>query len=57
MGEYVNFGWNFAGLFSDVLYVDGRPAARIMNYDFGLSGDVMEIATLDGTGKSRYCGR
>jgi hypothetical protein len=57
LGEYVNFGWNFAGLFSKVLYVDGRPAARIVSYDFGLSGDVMEIATLDGSSKSRYCGK
>jgi hypothetical protein len=57
VGDWASFDWNFAGLFSRVLYIDGKPAARLVKYDFGLSGDVMEIASLDGTKQSRYCGK
>ena len=57
LGDWVDFDWNFAGLFSDVLYANGKPAARLVKYDFGLSGDVMDIASLDGTKQSRYCGK
>ncbi len=56
-GEWASFGWNVAGLFSDVLYVDGKPVGRLLKYDFGLGGDVMEIVSLDGTKRSRYCGK
>ena len=55
--DWVKFDWNLAGLFSDVLHVDGKPAARLVKYDFGLTGDVMEVTSLDGTKKSRYCGK
>ncbi|MBN2574859.1 MAG: hypothetical protein JXP73_09870 [Deltaproteobacteria bacterium] len=57
LGDWVDFDWKLAGLFTDVLYVDGEPAARLVKYDFGLSGDVMEIASLDGTKRARYCGK
>ena len=30
VGDLVNFDWNFGGLFSDVLYVNGKPAARLV---------------------------
>ncbi len=57
LGDWVSFDLNPAGLFSDVLRVDGKPAARLLKYDFGLAGDVMEVASLDGARKSRYCGK
>lgn len=57
VGEYVNFNWNWAGLFSDVLYVDGKPTARLVKYYFHLTDDVIVITSLDGTRKSRYCGK
>jgi hypothetical protein len=57
LGDWVSFDWNLAGLFSDVLHVDGKPAARLVKYEFGLAGDVMEVASLDGTKTSRYCGK
>jgi hypothetical protein len=57
LDDWVSFNWNPAGIFSDVLYVDGKPAARLVKYDFGLAGDVMEIVSLDGTKRSRYCGK
>ncbi len=57
LDDWVKFDWNLAGLFSNVLYVDGKPAARLVKYDFGLSGDTMEVASLDGTKRSRYCGK
>ncbi len=57
LGDYVKFDWTFAGLFSDVLRVDGKPAARLVKYDFGLSGDAIEVSSLDGTHRSRYCGK
>ena len=57
LGDWVKLDWNLAGLFSDVLRVDGQPAARLVKYEFGLAGDVMEIVSLDGTKRSRYCGK
>lgn len=57
LGDYVNFSWNWAGLFSDVLYVDGRPAARLTKYDFHLTDDAIEVTSLDGAKQSRYCGK
>jgi hypothetical protein len=57
VGETVNFNWNKGGLLSDVLYVDGKPAARLVKYSFSLEGDSMEVASLDGTKQSRYCGK
>ena len=57
LGDYVKLDWSFAGLFRDVLRVDGKPAARLAKYDFGLSGDVIEVVSLDGAQRSRYCGK
>jgi hypothetical protein len=57
VGDWASVDWNLAGLFSDVVYVGGKPAARLVKYDFGLAGDVMEIVSLDGTKRSRYCGK
>ena len=57
LGEYVNFNWNWAGMFSDVLYVEGRPAARLAKYDFHLTDDAIEVVSLDGAKRSRYCGK
>jgi hypothetical protein len=57
LGDYANFNWSFAGLFSDVLHVDGKPAARLVKYDFGLGGDTIEVVSLDGAHRSRYCGK
>jgi hypothetical protein len=57
VGSDVNFSWNWAGLFSDTLYVDGKPAARLAKYYFHLTDDAIVIAALDGSKKSRYCGK
>lgn len=57
VGDWASFDWNPGGLFSDVLRVDGKPAARLVKYDWGLSGDTMEIVSLDGSKRSRYCGK
>ena len=57
LGDWVHFEFNPSGLFSDVLQVDGKPAARLVKYHFHLVDDVIEIASLDGTKTSRYCGR
>jgi len=57
LDEYVNFNWTVAGLFTDVLRVNGRPAAHLVHYHFGLTGDVIEIASLDWSRRSRYCGK
>jgi hypothetical protein len=57
LGDYVNFNWNMAGLFSDVLYVNGKPAARLAKYYFHLTDDAIVVASLDGSKKSRYCGK
>ncbi len=57
VGDYVKFDWNLTGLFGNVLHVDGKPAARLVKYDFSLNGDSMEIVSLDGTKRSRYCGK
>jgi len=57
VGDLVNFDWNLGGLFSDVLYVNGKPAARLVKYDFSLEGDVIEIVSPDGQKRSRYCGK
>jgi hypothetical protein len=57
LGDYVNFNWNLSGLFSDVLYVDGKPAARLVKYDFHLTDDAITVESLDGTQKARYCGK
>ena len=57
LDEYVKFDWTLAGIFSDVLYVDGKPAARLVKYHFSLTDDAMDIMSLDGTKHSRYCGK
>lgn len=57
LGDYVNFNWNMAGLFSDILYVDGKPAARLAKYYFHLTDDTIVVQSLDGTQKARYCGK
>jgi hypothetical protein len=57
LGQYVNFSWNWAGLFSDTLYVDGKPAARLAKYYFHLTDDAIVVASFDGARKSRYCGK
>jgi hypothetical protein len=57
VGDMVNFNWNLGGLFSDVLYVNGKPAARLVKYDFSLEGDSIEVESLDGEQRSRYCGK
>jgi hypothetical protein len=57
VGDWVHFDWRPAGIFSDILYVDGKPAAALVKYHFHLDGDVIEIASLDGSKRSRYCGK
>lgn len=57
LGDYAKIDWNLAGIFSDVLKVDGKPAARLVKYHFSLTDDAIEIVSLDGTKRSRYCGK
>jgi hypothetical protein len=57
LGDYVKFDWNYQGMLSSVLRVDGKPAARLVKYDFGLNGDTIDIVSLDGAHTSRYCGK
>jgi len=57
VGDWAHFEFNPAGIFSDVLYVNGKPAARLVKYHFHLADDVIEIASLDGSKTSRYCGK
>ena len=57
VGDWAHIDWKPVGIFSDVLYVDGRPAARLVKYHFHLDGDVVEIVSLDGSRNSRYCGK
>ena len=57
VGDWTHFDWKATGIFNDVLYVDGKPAARLRKYHFHLDGDVIEIASLDGSRSSRYCGK
>jgi len=57
VGDYAKFDWGLAGIFRDVLSVDGKPAARLVKYDFSLTGDAIEIVSLDGAKRSRYCGK
>ena len=57
VGDWAKFDWNPAGRFSDVLRVDGKPAARLVKYHFHMADDVIEVASLDGTKQSRYCGK
>ena len=57
LGDWVHFDFNPSGLFSSVLRVDGKPAARLVKYHFRLVDDVIEIASLDGSKTSRYCGK
>lgn len=57
LGDWVKFDFNPSGLFSDVLRVDGKPAARLVKYHFHVVDDVIEVASLDGAKTSRYCGK
>jgi len=57
LGDWVHFDWRPSGLFSDILYVDGKPAARLVRYHFRLVDDVIETASLDGEKTSKYCGK
>ena len=57
LGEYISFDWRPAGIFSDILYFDGKPVARLVKYHFHLADDTIEIESLDGTKHSRYCGK
>ncbi len=57
LGDWVHFDWNPRGIFSDELRVDGKPAARLLKYHFRLVDDELEVASLDGTTTSRYCGK
>jgi hypothetical protein len=57
LGQYVNFNWNKGGLFSDTLYVNGQPAARLRKYYFHLTDDAIVVQSLDGAKESRYCGK
>ena len=57
VGDWAHFDWKPSGLLTDVLYVDGKPAARLVKYHFHLDGDVIEIVSLDGARSSRYCGK
>ena len=56
-GDWAQFDWKLAGIFNEVLYVDGKSAARLVKYHFHLDGDVIEIVSLDGSRNSRYCGK
>jgi hypothetical protein len=57
VGDWAHFEWTPAGIFNDVLYIDGKPAARLVKYYFHMSEDAIEIVSLDGTKRSRYCGK
>jgi hypothetical protein len=57
VGDWVDFDWNSRGLFSDVLYISGKPVARLVKYHLRLADDVIDIASLDGSRTSRYCGK
>ena len=57
LGDYVNFSWTYGGLFSDTLYVKGKPAARLLKYYFHLTDDAIVVESLDGKERSRYCGK
>lgn len=57
LGDWVHFDVNPAGIFSDVLRVDGKPAARLVKYHFHVVDDVIDVASLDGTRTSSYCGK
>jgi len=57
LGDYVNFSWNYFGLFSDVLYVEGKPAARLLKYYFHLTDDAIVVESIDGKQRARYCGK
>lgn len=53
----MQFSFNPSGVLSDVLRVDGKPAAKRVRYHFHLLDDVIEVASLDGTQTARYCGK
>jgi hypothetical protein len=57
VGDWVHFDWKLSGLFNDVLYVDGKPAARLVKYHFRLVDDTIDVVSLDGTKNSSYCGK
>jgi hypothetical protein len=57
LGDYVNFSWNHSGLFSDTLYVNGQPAAKLLKYYFHLTDDAIVVESLDGAQRARYCGK
>jgi hypothetical protein len=57
LGDWVHFEWRPSGLFSDILYVDGKPAARLVKYHFRVVDDVIEIVSLDGAETASYCGK
>ena len=57
VGDWAHFEWGPAGIFSDVLHVEGQAPVRLVKYHFHLDGDVIEIASLDGASTSRYCGK
>ncbi len=57
LGAWVHFNFNPSGIFSDVLLVDGKPAARLVKYHFHVVDDVIDVASLDGSQTSRYCGK
>jgi hypothetical protein len=57
LGDWVQFNWKLPGIFNDVLYVGGKPAARLVKYHFRLVDDILDIESLDGTQKSSYCGK
>jgi hypothetical protein len=57
LGDYAKIDFGLAGLFTNILRVDGKPAARLVKYHFSLTDDAIEIASLDGMKQSRYCGK
>lgn len=55
-GDFAEFEWHHAMLYSDTLYAQGRPIAIAVDYRYRLlSGDdLIEVRALNGTLTSRY---
>ena len=57
VGDFPSFDYNFFHLDNDTLYQNGQPVALRIDYQHRLSDDVLDVASLDGKLKGRYCSK
>jgi len=56
-GDFPGFDFRLRAGLRDILYTDGIPRARLVTYRFRIFDDVIEVESLDGVRRSRYCSK